>query len=133
MNVSKTLKVLSTLSPRPFVYCDVGARFGISEPWATFSPLLQLVSFEPDAEEYERLLKNQREGHLIPPVALDASVGEANLHLTQTRGVSSLYQPDSAYVSRFLFLIYSIFKISWGRWAFEDPHLGSSKNLGVFF
>ena len=56
--MSKTLKQVQGLLTRPLIYCDIGARAGLQEPWIDFQSLIHILSFEPDQEEY-RVLKGK--------------------------------------------------------------------------
>ena len=58
-NTRGIVNSISHLNNRNFYYCDVGARGGISELWKNFSDIINIIGFEPDAEEYKNLLKNK--------------------------------------------------------------------------
>ena len=64
------LQKLKKNIPRNLFYCDVGARGGIEAPWESFKKILNFISFEPDKEAYNALLKEGEENHLIYPYAL---------------------------------------------------------------
>jgi FkbM family methyltransferase len=84
---------------------DVGARGGAPPALTEIAPLVDLVGFEPDAEECARLNAAPRTAgfrsvrHL--PVALGREHGARTLHLCRSRGASSLYAPRRAFLDRF--------------------------------
>lgn len=92
---------LEELMPRKVLLCDVGARWGIEEPWRSFSQYLQILSFEPDQEAYEALAQSKRVGDLVYPYALFSKEGNFALHLTKSRGSSSFLKPDLAFLGQF--------------------------------
>ncbi len=37
---------------RNFVFCDVGARWGLEEPFKSYRDCVDVISFEPDQDGY---------------------------------------------------------------------------------
>ena len=89
------------LLTRNFIFCDVGARWGLEEPWKSYRNHLDVVSFEPDQEEYENLEKKKMDGDIVLPYALSSGEKKLNLHLTKNRACSSIIQPNHSYLKRF--------------------------------
>jgi FkbM family methyltransferase len=93
-----------TISPiieqleRPFVFADVGARWGVHDSWRAISPPVQIVAFEADENECQRLTEAEDGLVRYEPVALGAETGPATLHVTRDPGSSSLYPPDEALI-----------------------------------
>ena len=92
---------LSQHLPRPLVFYDIGARGGIERPWEAFREVIEVVSFEPDRDEYELLLKNKKPNEIIYPYALYRENETILFHLTKSRGCSSLYEPDLDFLQRY--------------------------------
>jgi FkbM family methyltransferase len=76
---------------------DVGARGGIDPRWEPFHSILDVLGFEPDAEECEELNARQSPYSIrYLPVALGAENGQqANLFICKQPGCSSLLQPNT--------------------------------------
>lgn len=87
-------KKIGPITPRNLYYCDVGARWGIDEPWKSFRCIIDLISFEPDKEEYNSLVQNKQSRDMIYPYALSNVDKKASLNLTKSRGCSSIYKPN---------------------------------------
>jgi FkbM family methyltransferase len=92
-------KKLEKILPRPFVYCDVGARWGASYPWNLYKDFIRVISFEPDEEEANRLKEKSRPQDLCISSALYGEEREMDLYLTRSRGCSSIYKPNLALLS----------------------------------
>ena len=92
----------------PFVYVDCGARDGIGEATILEAfPQAQLIGFEPDAEECDRLNRTQtnaggRHQQVFYPVAVGARQEERCLYITKNLACSSLYRPNNAVFGKFL-------------------------------
>lgn len=91
----------SILSSRNFIFGDVGARGGLEEPWASFRNFIDVVSFEPDQEEYEELIKRKTDRDIVLPYALFNEEKKLNLNLTKSSGCSSIYEPNYTFLKRF--------------------------------
>ncbi len=88
----------------PLVLVDVGARGGVKSNWAAATRHLRVLGFEPDPREYERLVevartvKGTREYFNI---ALHDHAGSVPLYIARDRGLSSIFEPDRAFVDAF--------------------------------
>lgn len=58
------------LLTRNFIFCDVGAIGGIKEFWQSIRNSIDVVSFEPDQEEFKELLKKKINRDLVLPYVL---------------------------------------------------------------
>jgi FkbM family methyltransferase len=86
------------------VLADVGARGGLRPNWATARRYLRLIGFEPDEREYARLAAQvQADGSSdqFVGVALHNRAGSVTLHLAKDRGLSSIFQPNRAFIDEF--------------------------------
>lgn len=93
----------TTLKRDGFGYVDAGARDGVHAVFADAAPLLEVVGFEPDAEECRRLsaaAHGWRSATYLP-WALGARDGEQPFHLCRSRGTSSCYRPNRTWLERF--------------------------------
>jgi len=93
-DMNSLIRNILPLMPRSLVYCDVGARWGIGDPWKSFEALLGLLRFEPDGEEYASLMKKRGQNDLIFQYALYREAKDIPLNVTKSRGCSSLYEPN---------------------------------------
>lgn len=86
---------------RNFIFCDIGARWGLEEPWKSYRNLIDVISFEPDQEEFVELnQKKEGQDHILP-YALSNEIQKLTLNLTKNRGCSSLYVPNHTFLHRF--------------------------------
>lgn len=79
----------------PLGLVDVGARWGVSEIFYPFAELIDVLAFEPEAEEATKTkTKLQQDGWLharVLPIALAASIGEVTLRLLRHPNNNSIY------------------------------------------
>jgi FkbM family methyltransferase len=91
----------SNILSRNFIFCDIGARYGLEEPWKSYRNLIDVISFEPDQEEFAELdQKKEGQDHVLP-YALSNEIHKPTLNLTKNRGCSSLYEPNHTFLHRF--------------------------------
>ena len=86
----------------PLTLIDIGARGGLQPNWKRALPHLQLVGFEPDPAEYQRLTAHADRGHTT---YINAAVGreaaELTLNVGREGGTSSLLAPNMEFLKRF--------------------------------
>lgn len=99
--MEKILNEITEIIPRKIHYCDVGARFGLQDPWESFRKIIDLTCFEPDIVEYNLLVKDKINNDKIFPYALTNESKEITLNLTKTRGCSSLYKPNLKFLKNY--------------------------------
>lgn len=84
---------------------DIGARDGMNPVFTPVAPLLDVVGFEPDAEEAQRLQVaaggSSFRSLAYLPYGLGEADGERVLNLCRLRGTSSLYTPNRHFLNRF--------------------------------
>ncbi len=92
---------LRTFGPNSVTVIDVGARWGAARSWFRLKPLAQLIGFEPDPLECQRLndVADQSQEHVFP-LALGKEDGVATLYVTREPGCSSLYPPSEVMRTR---------------------------------
>jgi FkbM family methyltransferase len=85
---------------------DIGSRGRVHPVFYEVAPLVHAVGFEPDLEECRRL--NESVGAAGPyrslaflPFGLGREDGYRTLHLCRSRGTSSLFSPNRAFLDRF--------------------------------
>jgi FkbM family methyltransferase len=75
---------------------DVGARWGAHDRWDSLGNLADIVCFEPDREECERLQASRAPNTRYLPIGLSDSGGERDLFVTVEPGCSSNFEPIPA-------------------------------------
>ena len=75
-------EIIDYIKNDKIVYVDIGARWGIAEPWISFDDFLTVIAFEPDSVECEKLnAKAQKDKKQVKyfSVGLYDKKGEASL------------------------------------------------------
>jgi FkbM family methyltransferase len=82
---------------------DVGCRWGFAAAWEQLGERCQVVGFDPDVAECERLRQHYRSAPQVEVVALGlgAKPGPATLHVTKDPSGNSLYPTVADVVERF--------------------------------
>jgi FkbM family methyltransferase len=82
---------------------DVGCRWGFAAAWEQLADHCQVVGFDPDVVECERLREHYRSSPQVEVVALalGAESGPATLHVTKDPSGNSLYPTVTDVVERF--------------------------------
>ena len=88
---------------RPLVLVDVGARGGLKSNWAAARRHLRIFGFEPDKQEFERLTASAGASGATEyfGVALHNKTGTIRLNVARDRGLSSLFEPNRAFLDAF--------------------------------
>jgi FkbM family methyltransferase len=100
----KLVRALADRCGRPVIYCDVGALWGVEndEIWElNNSGRLQIVGFEPNAAECERLNTLHRGRGRFYPYCLGDKDGEQILYKTRFGACSSLLKPNVSLLAGF--------------------------------
>lgn len=74
---------------------DIGARGTTDNPWLALGDIINLVLFEPDAEEANKLADNLNKTVTVIPKAVWSENGTFPLHITRNRSYCSLLKPDT--------------------------------------
>ena len=88
----------------PLVLVDVGARGGLKRNWSAAERHLRVLGFEPDEREYRRLVekaKGREDSLALFHAALHNQRGPISLHIAQDRGLSSIFEPNRAFLDGF--------------------------------
>jgi FkbM family methyltransferase len=88
----------------PLVLADVGARGGLKRNWSAAERHLRVIGFEPDEREYRRLVektKDRGDSRTFFHAALHNQRGPIFLHIAQDRGLSSIFEPNRAFLDGF--------------------------------
>ncbi len=102
MNVFIDDRFAETYRRFPLVLVDIGARGGLRKNWRAAAPFLHYVGFEPEADEFARLAAgNARPGRTVLNVALHNAAGRIRLHVAREGGLSSIFEPDRAFLDAF--------------------------------
>lgn len=82
---------------------DVGCRWGFAAAWEQLGDHCQVVGFDPDVAECERLREHYRDRPQVEivPLALGRVAGPATLHVTKDPSGNSLYPTVTDVVERF--------------------------------
>ena len=97
MNYKTSLKKLIRTNGDSFVFCDVGARWGVEWPWVEFRECIDVIAFEPDKEESDKLDSRYK----VFSKCLSESSSSVDLHLLKSRGCSSLLKPNFDFLDSF--------------------------------
>ncbi len=100
---SDATSALANLLDEPLVVVDVGCRWGFAAAWERLGDHCQVVGFDPDEAECERLRQHYRAVPQVQvvPLALGATSGPATLHVTKDPSGNSLYPTVVDVVERF--------------------------------
>lgn len=99
----------------PMRIIDIGARGGMSKRWEIYSPYVDLIGFEPDVEECERLNKLSPKDiefsgrQTYYPTALHRQSGDQTMYVTRVPGNASFFKQNVPLLDRFQ------------MWPVEDP------------
>jgi len=55
------------LMNRNFIYCDIGARWGLKNKWKLLRKNIDIIGFEPDQDECDELIKIKNGTDLFLP------------------------------------------------------------------
>jgi FkbM family methyltransferase len=99
-------RLFSNLSAEPIGLIDIGARWGVSEIFHLLAELLDVIAFEADPEEAERLVQSASKSApwsrlRILPFALADSRRAVTLHLLRRANNSSILPVDLRWYERY--------------------------------
>jgi len=117
--VSRIQKKISEISKDRIVYCDVGARGGLSIEWKRVATSLTVVAYEPEAKAAAVLKQSITSEGAEAKVYKDAvwsSNGVYPFYETKSGACSSLLVPNATFIDNFPFA--EKFDIA-KEWAFE--------------
>src|SRR5918995_1770008 len=88
----------------PLTLVDVGARGGLKSNWSRAQRHLRLLGFEPDKQEFSRLIElNRAQGtaNTFFDVALHTRRETLRLQVARDRGLTSIFEPNRAFLDSF--------------------------------
>jgi len=99
---SQVTSALASLLEEPLAVVDVGCRWGFADAWEDLGDRCEIVGFEPDTVESQRLREHYRDRPWvrIVPHALGAAPTGATLYITREPACSSVYPPIDEVVDR---------------------------------
>jgi len=86
-------------SDNPYTLIDVGSAFGIHGKWEQIEDSMNVIAFEPDQREFEKLenTKNRR----FFPYIIHSKSEDIIFYVTKLGGHSSIYKPNKSVLSQF--------------------------------
>lgn len=85
----------------PIKLVDIGASGGLQKNWRKAKKFLNILAFEPDEREYERLIRKASPNISYHNIALNNNETVLDFHLTRKQEVSSSFYPNTAFLSKF--------------------------------
>ena len=82
---------INLLEDNPITLVDVGAAGGIHKRWNPYREVLKSILFEPDKEEYKKLIANKSESTLVINSALAEKSKLVDFNICKWQEVSSIY------------------------------------------
>jgi len=90
--------ILKFLEKSPIIFCDIGARDDIPEPWRSVENAVKraifVVGFEPDPIECEKLNTEFEGKRIYIPFAVWKSAEDVALNLAAVKSTSSIHPPN---------------------------------------
>lgn len=102
----KKLLPAQSFQQMPLGFIDVGARGGAHELVEAIAAMTAVLGFEPDEEEYNRMLQDKSitsawANFALEPIALADKVADATLHLLSAPTNHSLLPPNTGFTHRY--------------------------------
>jgi FkbM family methyltransferase len=91
----------SLLKNNPLVIVDVGASGGIHERWRKLGSNVKAILFEPDRNEFEKLVETQSKNSVVINSALAEGSESVKYHLCKKQQVSSTYIPNKLVLDKY--------------------------------
>lgn len=87
----------------PLTIIDIGARQGVHQRWQNIIEKypLDIIGFEPDMEECDRLNRQSSSVERYLPHAVFSRADKRTFYLTESKGNYTLFKPDNEYINRF--------------------------------
>jgi FkbM family methyltransferase len=82
-----------------FTYIDVGAMGGLPQKWEPLLDSMQVIAFEPDPREFNKLKSSNKVKYLN--YALHEKSEDLKYYITEGAGKSSVYRPNMDVVSHY--------------------------------
>lgn len=82
-------------------FTDVGASSGIDPRWNRFGDLVTAILFEPDENEYQKLVQQKQKNQIIINSALLDRKTEVDFNVCEKQACSSIFDPDYDLIGQF--------------------------------
>lgn len=92
---------MNLLKNSPITLVDVGASGGVHKRWNPYKAVLKSILFEPDTEEYKKLIANNLENTLVINSALAEKSKMVDFNICKWQQVSSIYAPNHSVLDRY--------------------------------
>ena len=103
MNKNILINLNNSLELDKFTLLDIGASGGIEKKWAKFEEFINIVGYEPDKNEFDNLIRNNKTPkNIFINAALGRNKTESKLYITKKQQLSSLLKPDPSIVNKYL-------------------------------
>ena len=89
------------LENNPLIIVDIGASGGIHERWRQYGAGIKTILFEPDYEEFEKLVSKKSENSLVINSALVEKSKIVDFNICKKQEVSSIYTPNQHLLDRY--------------------------------
>lgn len=93
------------LGDKPLLIFDVGARGGLHSRWGKFASIIQVVGFEPDRPECNRLNESAPtlpyKAKFLPYALGRENAGAVKFYVCRKPGCSSIYEPNLQFTQNF--------------------------------
>jgi FkbM family methyltransferase len=93
--------VKNLLEDNPLIIVDVGASGGIHERWLKYGSGIKTILFEPDYEEFKKLVSKKSENSLVINSALAEKSKVVDFNICKKQQVSSIYTPNQHLLHRY--------------------------------
>ncbi len=101
--MTRELVAAGAFAADPMVVVDVGARGGVEWYWKVFGDHLQIIAFEPDADECARLNATAEKNVTFIAAALGSEDGPRTLYVTRHAASSTFYPTVPEWGRRYTF------------------------------
>ena len=91
----------SLLKDNPLVIVDVGASGGIHERWRKLGSNVKAILFEPDRNEFQKLVETQSKNSVVINSAVAEGSESVKFHLCKKQQVSSTYSPNKLVLDKY--------------------------------
>ena len=94
-NISKWISKATPIS-----FIDIGASGGLDNEWKGMESYMHIIGFEPDVEEYNKLIMNKN-SHTYFNIAVSDKKEQKELYIRQSQGNSSFYENNDLIINKF--------------------------------
>lgn len=96
----KNLYYNLALKTNPISYIDIGASGGLDSEWKGMEDYMNIIGFEPDADEYNKLMQDENQNTYFN-IGLSDKKEEKELYIREYQGNSSFYENNDPIINKF--------------------------------